>query len=193
MALKIEPNNSAVAYHVNDGATVFAYAVDARHAVSNFPMEWSDEPWSFADAQAAREKLAERHARDVEEAKALGLPVPKDLPPLPPEPTPEEQAAIMEHAQAVAEANERLKIAREKAAKRKAEEDQIAADEALVRSLPPQPDPTRKRPFGRPGEPTPAELEQIKKREAKKAADDKLVADKAEADKIGNAINNTTG
>jgi len=197
MALKINTNQSAVVYHVNDGAVTFPYAVDAQHAISNFPWEWRDEPWSPADAAKARDDIAERHAREVDDAKVRGLPVPRDLPPPPPEPTPEEQAAIMEHAQAVAEANERLKVAREKAAKKKAEEDQIAADEAMVASPPPQPDPTRRRPFGRPGEPTPAELEQIKKREAavaaKKAADDKIVADKAEADRMAIAANSTAG
>jgi colicin import membrane protein len=194
MAIKIDTNQSVIAYHVFDGAHVFPYPTDAHHAVSNFPMEWSETPWTAEDAAASRDALAERHAREVEEAKAQGLPVPKDLPPPPPEPSPEEQAAIMEHAQAVAEANERLKIAREKAAKKKVEEDQIAADEALVASPPPQPDPNRRRPL------SPA---QIRKRAAetdeeraarekaeadKKAADDKVVADKATEDALAGNV-----
>lgn len=188
MALKLDTNMAAVAHHIVDGPVTFPYAVDAQSAISRFPDEWSELPWSQQDAAAARQRMVERHAHEVEHAKASGLPVPKDLPPPPPEPTAEEQAAIMEHAQAVAEANERLKVAREKAAKKKAEEDQIAADEALVASPPPRPDPNApRRPFGRKGQPTPAELEQIKKREAKKAADDKLAADKAAADRLAAA------
>lgn len=188
MALKLDTNMAAVAHHIVDGPVTFPYAVDAQSAISRFPDEWSELPWSQQDAAAARQRMVERHAHEVEHAKASGLPVPKDLPPPPPEPTAEEQAAIMEHAQAVAEANERLKVAREKAAKKKAEEDQIAADEALVASPPPRPDPNApRRPFGRKGQPTPAELEQIKKRDAKKAADDKIVAEKTAADRIAAA------
>lgn len=183
MAIKIDSNMSAVAYHVIDGRVDFPYAIDAHSAVSRFPDEWSLTPWSAIDAAKARESLTERHARETEEAKAAGLTPPAPLPE-PVVPTAEEQAAIDEHAAAVAEANERLKARREKLAAEKAEADQAAADEALIASPPPAPDPTRRRPFGRTGEPTPAELEQIKKREAKKAADDKLAQDKADADKL---------
>jgi hypothetical protein len=170
MAIKIDTNQSAVAYHIVDGAVIFPYPIDAHHAVSNFPLEWSEAPWSAEDMAAAR--------------KEAGQPVI--------EPTPEEQAAIDEHAKAVAEANARLEAFRKKQAEEQAIADQVAADEALVASPPPRPDPNaRRRPFGRPGEPTPAELEQIKKREKaaadKKAADDKLAQDKADADKIAAA------
>jgi hypothetical protein len=140
--VKIETNQSAIAYHLIDGPKVFPYANDARHAVSNFPLEWSEVPWTAEEAAAARQAMELRYVRAVEEAKAKGLPVPRDLPPLPtPRPLldPEDQAAITEHEHAVAEASERLKVAREKAAKKKAEEDQIAADEALVATPPPQP------------------------------------------------------
>lgn len=119
MALKLDTNMAAVAHHIVDGPVTFPYAVDAQSAISRFPDEWSELPWSQQDAAAARQRMVERHAHEVEHAKASGLPVPKDLPPPPPEPTAEEQAAIMEHAQAVAEANERLKVAREKAAKKR--------------------------------------------------------------------------
>jgi hypothetical protein len=189
MALKIEPNNSVIAFHINDGAVRFPYAVDAQHAVSNFPAEWSDKPWTAEDAAAGREAIAERHAREVEDAKVRGLPVPAALPPAPPEPSPEEQAAIMEHAQAVAEANERLKVAREKAAKIKAEQDQVAADEALVASPPPQPDPTRRRPLSpaqirkQAATLTPAEQADVDARNAA-AANEKIMADKAQADAV---------
>lgn len=166
MSIKTSANQSAVIHHVIDGPVTFPYAVDAHSAVSRFPAEWSLEPWS---------RDAEVKARE-----AAGQPV-EEL-------TPEEQAAVDDHAKAVAEANERLKAFREKKAEEKKEADQIAADEALVKSPAPRPDPNRpKRPFGRPGEPTPAELEQIKKREAKKAADDKIVADKAEQDRLAGA------
>jgi hypothetical protein len=185
MAIKLDSatNESVIAYHLIDGPHVFAYKIDAHHAVSNFPLEWSELPWTPEKAAAARSEMEARHNREVEEAKAKGLPVPKDLPPPPPPLDPEDEAALMEYNTAVAEASERLKAAREKAAKKKAEEDQIAADEALVASPPPQPDPTRRRPFGRTGEPTPAEAELMAKRAAaKKAADEKVAADKAAAD-----------
>ena len=203
MALKIEPNNSATAYHINDGAVTFPYAVDAQHAVSNFPLEWSEKPWTAEDAATGREAIAERHAQEVEIAKARGLPAPKDLPPPPPEPTPEEQAAIMEHAQAVAEANERLKAFRAKQAKAKAEEEQAAADERLVSSPPPAPDPTIRKPslsaaqirknaaMLTPDEQAAKDAADKKADDdaaAKKAADDKIVADKATEDALaGNA------
>ena len=38
-----------VAYHIVDGAVVFPYAVDAHHAVSRFPSEWSRTPWPTKD------------------------------------------------------------------------------------------------------------------------------------------------
>lgn len=185
--MKIDATSSMVAYHVNDGATNFNYAVDAHSAVARHPLEWSLSPWSREDADAARKQMADRHAEQVEDAKARGTPMPAPLPPEPAPLTAEEQAALDEHAKAVAEANERLKAFREKQAEEKALAEQVAADEALVASPPPQPDPNRpKRPFGRPGEPTPAELEQIRKREEKKAADDKLKAEKATADAQSN-------
>jgi hypothetical protein len=162
MSIKISANQSMVAHHIIDGPVTFPYAVDAHSAISRFPHEWSKEPWS---------REAEVKARE-----AAGQPVP--------EITAEEQAAIDDHARAVAEANERLKARREKLAAEKAEADQIARDEALVKSPAPRPDPNVRRPFGRKGEPTPAEIELLKKREAKKADDDRAVREKAEADHI---------
>lgn len=197
MAIKIDSNMAAVAYHVIDGRTDFPYAIDAHSAVSRFPGEWSFAPWSAADAAVARETLTERYARETEEAKAKGLPPPAPLPE-PVQPTPEEQAAIDDHAKAVAEANERLKAFRADQAEKQKIADQVAADEALVASAPPTPDPTIRRPtakekraeflkltpeeqaeadrrIGLAAVPAPAEI-------AKKAADDKIVADKAAAD-----------
>lgn len=181
MALKIDTNQSATAYHITQGAVLFPYAIDAQHAISAHPLEWSDAPWSRADADASRQRLAEN-------AKANGLPPPPEPEPL----SEEDQAAIDEHNKAVAEAAERLAAYRAKKAAESEEAAQIAADEALVASPPPQPDPTIRRPFGRPGEPTPAELEQIKKREAKKADDERIKREKAEADAMANAANQTT-
>jgi hypothetical protein len=57
MALKIQENNSAVAYHVVDGAVTFPYAIDAQQAISTHPGEWSASPWSAEDAAEARKKL----------------------------------------------------------------------------------------------------------------------------------------
>jgi hypothetical protein len=184
MAIKLESatNEPVTAYHVIDGPKVFPYKVDAHHAISRFPLEWSELPWTPEKAAESRAEMEARHAREVNEAKARGLPVPQDLPPPPPPLEPEDEAALMEYNKAVAEANERLKVAREKAAKKKAEEDQIAADEALVASPPPAPDLTRRRPFGRKGEPTAAEAALMKKRADKKAEDEKLAADKKAAD-----------
>lgn len=185
MALKIDPNSSAVtAYHVNDGPVRFPYAVDAQHAISHHPLEWSDTPWSQAEASEARETIAERHAKAVEEAKTHGLPVPAPLPPAPPEPTPEEQAAIMEHLHAQEEANTRLKKFYADEAEKKKIADQVAADEALVATPPPRPDPTARRPL------SPA---QLRKRSAQltpqEIADKKMVDDKADADKLAAAGN----
>lgn len=181
MALKIDTNQSATAFHIDTGPTLFAYAIDAQQAISSHPEEWSEQPWSREDADAARKRRAEQYARDVEDAKARGAPPPT---PLPPEPAPlsaEDQAAVDAHNKAVAEAAARLNSYYAK----KAEEDeiarQVAADEALVASLPPAPDPTIRRPFGRKGEPTPAELAAA---ERKKTADEKVVKGKAAEDKL---------
>jgi hypothetical protein len=46
MSPKIDANT---AYHVADGAFTFQFVVDARHAVSRFPSEWSRTPWPAAD------------------------------------------------------------------------------------------------------------------------------------------------
>lgn len=184
MALKIDTNMSAVAYHIVDGATTFTYAVDAQSAIGRFPDEWSDSPWSQADADAARKRAEERHAKDVEDAKARGAAPPPPLAEAPPPPTPEEQAAIDEYNKTVSEAQARLDKYRAEQDEKQKIAEQVAADEALVASPPPRPDPNaRRRPFGRPGEPTPAEVKQMEKAAAKKAADQKIVDDKAAADK----------
>jgi hypothetical protein len=39
-----------VAYHIVDGAVIFQFAIDAHHAVSRFPSEWSRTPWPAKDA-----------------------------------------------------------------------------------------------------------------------------------------------
>lgn len=173
MALKIEANGSAVAHHITGGAHLFPYAVDATHAISNHPLEWKDSPWSQADAAAARTKL------DLPAAAPL---------------SPEDQAALDEHNKAVAAAAKRLADYNERKAKEKAEVDQAAADEALVHSIPPQPDPNARKPL------TPAQLRKASAtltpaeeaaREAKEKADAKVIADKAEADRMGIASRTT--
>lgn len=149
MAIKIDSNMSAVAYHIVDGPQDFPYAVDAQSAVGRHPLEWSMEPWSPEAADVSRKRLSDQYARDVQIAKARGLPppvAPAWLDAEPVQPTPEEQAAIDEHAKAVAEANERLKAFRAKQAEEKKIADQVAADEALVASPPPRPDPAARRP-----------------------------------------------
>lgn len=186
MALKIDTNQSATAYHVIGGATLFPYAIDAQHAISNHPLEWSENPWSRADAEDARRALADRHEQDRAEAEANGLPLPAPFPELPPL-SPEDEAAIEEHARAVEEANERLRRYREYKEQERLALEQVARDEAIVASPPPQPDPTIRRPFGRKGEPTKAEIEAAERKAAKKAAEEKLVADKAEADRLANS------
>jgi hypothetical protein len=200
MALKIDANHSATAFHVNDGAVLFPYAVDAQHAISNFPHEWRATPWSQADADAARATAADEHAKKVADAKTRGAPVPAPLPPPPPEPTPEEQAAIMEHAVAGAEAAARLKKFYAAEVEKKKIADQVAADEALVATPPPRPDPNARRPLTpaqirkASASLTPAEQAEIDRKAAadKKAADDKLVADKAEHDRLASSGAKTT-
>jgi hypothetical protein len=49
MSSNIDANTSAVAHHIADGAVTFPYAIDAHHAVSRFPHEWSHEPWIRPD------------------------------------------------------------------------------------------------------------------------------------------------
>lgn len=165
--MKIETNQSVVAYHIVDGAVPFNYAVDARSAASTHPLEWSMTPWSSDAADTARARL-----------KADGRPVAE------PEPlSPEDQAALDEHNRAVAEAAERLAAYRAKKAAEKAEADQVAADEAIIASAPPRPDPTIRRPFGRTGEPTPAERAQAEKRAATQAERERIQKEKDDLDK----------
>lgn len=185
MALKIDTNQSAIAFHINDGAVRFPYAIDATHAISSHPLEWSDMPWTAERAAAARAKLNERNEEE-------GLAPLADPAPL----SDADQAALDEHNKAVAAASERLAAYY----KKKAEDDKIAAevaaDEAIVASLPPAPDLTRR--------PTAAQIRKKaatltpEEEAAKKAADDKLASDevaekaaaeKVDADRIGNAIN----
>jgi hypothetical protein len=172
MALKIDTNQSAVAFHVNDGAQLFTYSVDARHAISNHPLEWSDKPWSREDADAARAALRDRYEARRREREG---PQPADAartPPPDPEPlTAEDQAAIDEHNATVAAAAERLDAYRARKAAENAELAQVAMDEAIIASAPPAPAP--RRPFGRKGEPTDAELKLMEKQAADKAERDR--------------------
>ena len=164
MALKIDANMSATAHHIVDGPVLFPYAIDAQSAISRHPDEWSADPWSQADADAARNRINERNKEAG--APLLAEPIPA---------TPEEQKAIDEHAKAVAEANDRLKAFREKQAEEKKIAEQVAADEALVASAPPRPDPNARRP-------TPA---QLRKQSAQLTPEEqKMVDDKAREDEL---------
>lgn len=167
MPIQINTDMSAVAYHVVDGPVTFQYAIDATHAVSSHPNEWSATPWSQAAAAAARSKLEEQ---GVSLAPAIEL-------------SPEDQEALDEHTRAVAEANERLAAFHARKQAEKAEADQVAADERLVSSPPPRPDPTARRPFGRKGEPTPAELRQMEKQATAQAERDRIQKEKSDLDK----------
>jgi hypothetical protein len=194
MALKIDANNSATAFHINDGAKLFPYALDARSAISTHPLEWSDKPWTPEAASAARQQL---HDRAAAEAKARGEPVPA-APPAPLPLSPEDQKALDEHNTAVAEAAKRLADYHKKKAEEQKIADQVAADEALVNSLPPTPDPTRRLSPAQlrkqSAQLTPAEQAEIDRKTAadKKAVDDKLVADKAEHDRLAASGAKTT-
>jgi len=214
MSLKIDANQSATAYHIDDGAVFFNYAVDAMQACSAHPGEWSMTPWSQEDAAAARKQRDERYQAEVADAKARGVPEPAPPPPPPAPLTPEDQAALDEHNKAVAEAAKRLDEYYARKEKERIEADQVAADELLLKSPPPTPNPVM--PAGR-GALSP---QQLKKRAAiqeaadkdaaakkaaadkkaaaekaaaeKKAADEKMVREKAEADRLANSEAKTT-
>jgi hypothetical protein len=49
MPPNFDAGTSAIAHHIVDGAVTFAYAIDAHHAVSRFPREWSFTPWRAVD------------------------------------------------------------------------------------------------------------------------------------------------
>lgn len=46
----MSPKIDNTAFHIIDGAVAFKFAVDERHALSNFPSEWSRTPWPAEDA-----------------------------------------------------------------------------------------------------------------------------------------------
>jgi hypothetical protein len=150
MALKIETNQSATAHHIIDGPVLFPYAIDAQHAISSHPGEWSPDPWP-ADATATARKDAGEPEIEM---------------------TPEERAAIDDHAKAVAEANERLTKFRAEQAEKKKIADQVAADEALVASPPPRPDPNVRRPL------SPAQM----RKRAAETDEERMVREKRDAD-----------
>lgn len=149
MSIKISANQSAVAHHIIDGPFTFPYAVDAISAVSRYPGEWSFDPWSQEAEAKARQQMGEPAV----------------------EATPEEQAAIADHAKAVAEANERLKKFHAEQAEKKKIADQVAADEALVASPPPRPDLAARRP-------SPAQM----RKRAAETDEERMVREKREAD-----------
>lgn len=181
--ISIDPNKPVTAYHVATGAQVFPYPVDAQHAIGAHPLEWSATPWTAEDATAARQRLNERN-------KADGLPAIADPEPL----APDDQAALDTHNKAVAEAAARLKDYYDKKAEAEKVAAQVAADEVLVASAPPQPDPNARRKLSpaqirkqgsmlSPEEEAALAAERQKNDDEHKAAMDKLAADKAAAAK----------
>lgn len=126
-----------MAYHIDTGATLM-YATDANSAVARFPYEWSLAPWSAEDAEAARQALKDK--QEAEAIMANGQPAP----------TPEEQAAIDQYNTEVTAARERLDAYRKEQADKNAKAAQVEADQALIDQGPPVPDPTARRPVGRP-------------------------------------------
>jgi colicin import membrane protein len=115
-----------------------------------------------------------------------------------------DQAALDQHNKDVADAAARLEEYYARKEKERIEAEQVAADEALIKSPPPTP---QLAPTVRPGNLSPA---QMKKRQAiqeaadkeaaakktaadkkaaaeKKAADEKMARDKAEADRLANS------
>jgi|GEM_PF-4016085 len=167
--IAIETNKPVTAYHIVTGAQVFPYAVDAMHAIGNHPMEWSASPWSREDAEVARKQV---NARNESEG-VPPLPAPAPL-------SPEDQKALDEHNKAVAEAADRLKAYYARKAEEEKVAAQVAADEALIASTPPQPDLTVRRPL------SPAQIRkaaaQLSPEEEKAKADaDKRAADEERA------------
>lgn len=74
--------STKTAFHYAQGP-VEMYLIDANHAVGNFPDEWSFEPWTPEESEAAHRIQEEKYKRDldehkhaVEEAEAAGLPKP---------------------------------------------------------------------------------------------------------------------
>lgn len=170
-----DATSQKVFYHINSGASLM-YEVDGNTAVAQHPGEWSKEPWAPGVAEKAR-KI--RHDEQVAVAKQQGL-----EPPPPPAPEPEMSDADKEMLSADAKARqEALERVRQYEAD-KAESDrrdaQYRTDKALLASPPPAVDVTQRRPFGRPGEMTPAEraaaqrraVEQAKKQQEGSAEDE---------------------
>lgn len=164
-----------VAYHIEDGAKTM-YAVDAQSAVQSHPAEWSWVPWPLQAAAEYRSKREAAHKAATDEAKAAGQPAPAPLPPPPPVPTEAEKAEMAADAKARADAAALVAAQDKKDEEARVAAEKVAAAKALLASPPPVPDPTARRPFGRPGEPTAAERDMMEKR-AKAAADAKAKAD----------------
>lgn len=209
-SIKVDSTMSATAYHITDGAHQFPYAIDAHSAVSRHPLEWSHDPWTRQDIEASRRILEESHARETEDARARGVPKPAPLPPPPPPLSPQDQAALDEHNAAVADAKKRLDDYYARKAKEQAEAEQVAADEALVKSTPPEPQPITQRPLTaaqirrKSAELSTQEQADVDRRNREQAeadrkaeaqrkteADARMEREKAEADRMAEAANQT--
>lgn len=137
-------------YHIESGANRLP-AVDAASAVSQHPGEWSNDPWEPAEAAKARKA---RHDEQVAIAKQQGVEPP--LPPAEPHVSDEDKEMLSADAKGRKEALDR--IVKYEADKKVADDRdaQYKQDKALIASPPPAVD-TSRRPFGRPGQMTPAE------------------------------------
>lgn len=195
--VKISLGSAETAYHVDSGAFLFPYAVDARSAVSRHPAEWSMKPWSAADTTAARQARIDAHKKAEADAEANGLPKPQPLVLAPViEPTMAEAAEIDADAKARVDAAALIAAADEEARKQNEKDEKLAQARVLLQSAPPRPDPNVRRPFGRSGPMTPAERTAAAKRAAAKAeadaktnADEKAKATKAADDAKTEAAN----
>lgn len=154
-------------YHIESGAVQLP-AVDATNAVSTHPGEWSETPWSPEDAATARKA---KHEEQVAIAKEQGVDPPP--PPVELEVSDADKAMLAADAKSRKEAAER--IAKYDAEKKVVEDRdaQYKMDKALVSSPPPA---VERRPFGRPGQMTPAEREAARKRAERLAGDNKPAA-----------------
>lgn len=150
-------------YHIETGA-VRMYPVDAANAVAQHPGEWSVTPWSPEDASTARKA---RHDEQVAIAKQQGVEPPP--PPVEPVISDEDKKMLSDDAKIRREALDR--VTKYEADKKEADDRdaQYKQDKLLLNSPSPTVDVTQRRPFGRPGEMTPAERANAQRRAAEQA------------------------
>jgi hypothetical protein len=175
MALKISDSMMTTAFHVTDGP-VEMYGVDANHAVSRHPDEWSLTPW---DPQTAAEARRRVHDRKVAEARDRGHAEPAPLVEV--EMTEEDRVAFEEWKANRDAALERLAAVEREEAEKRERDTQIATDKAIVASAPPQPDPARRPLAG-------AAKANAERKAARDEADRKSAEDKAEGERLARNV-----